>query len=101
MSCLCVECVGDWSWLALQFALQDLKIAMLQVYAHGLYSTVWYTTSACVCLCVCVFVCLCVCVFVCGCMKCPASYRGLPLVLGEFDWACKGAIPFWLLLFRS
>ena len=38
----------------LQFALQDLKtalIAMLQVYTHWLYGTVWYTTSVCVCLC--------------------------------------------------
>ena len=61
MSCLCVVCVSTWSWLALQFALQDLKIAliaMLQVYSHCLYGTVWYTTS--MCLCVCVWVCRCV-----------------------------------------
>ena len=55
----CVACVSVWSWLALQFALQDLKtalIAMLQVYTHWLYGTVWYTTSVCVCVCVCVCV---------------------------------------------
>ena len=49
--CLCVACVGVWSWLALQFALQDLKtalIAMPQVYTHCLYGAVWCTTSACV-----------------------------------------------------
>ena len=36
----CVACVGVWSWSALQFALQDLKIAliaMLQVCTHCLY----------------------------------------------------------------
>ena len=59
VSCLCAVCVSVWSWLvlqfALQFALQDLKIAliaMLQVYTHCLYGTVWYTTSASVCVCV-------------------------------------------------
>ena len=48
-------CVCVWSWLALQFALQDLKtalIAMLQVYTHRLYGTVWYTASVCACVCV-------------------------------------------------
>ena len=43
LSCLCVACVGVWSWPALQFALQDLKtalIAMPQVYTHCLYGTV-------------------------------------------------------------
>ena len=75
MSCLCVTCVSVWSWVALRFALQDLKIAliaMLQVCTHCLYGTVWYTTSVCVrvrvsvCLCarvrvhdVCLSYCMC------------------------------------------
>ena len=45
-------CACVWSWLALQFALQDLKtalIAMLQVYTQCLYGTVWYTANVCVC----------------------------------------------------
>ena len=57
VSYLCVVCVSFWSWLALQFALQDLKtalIAMLQVCTHCLYGTVWYTTTVCICVCVCV-----------------------------------------------
>ena len=53
VSCLSVACVSVWSWIALKFALQDLKtalIAMLQVYTHCLYGTVWYTISVCVLL---------------------------------------------------
>ena len=52
LSCRCVACVSVWSWLALQFALQDLKtalIAMLQVHTHCLYGTAWYTTTLCMC----------------------------------------------------
>ena len=57
VSCLCVACVAVWSRVALQFALQDLKtalIAMLQVYTHCLYGTVCLCVSVCVCVCVCV-----------------------------------------------
>ena len=53
--CLCVACVSVWSWIALQFALQDLKTALipvLTVYSHCLYGTVWYTTIARLCVCV-------------------------------------------------
>ena len=56
VSYLFVACVSVWSWLALQFMLQDLRtalIAMLQVYTHCLYSAVWYTSNVCVCVCVC------------------------------------------------
>ena len=67
VSCLCVAYVSVWSWLAMQ--LHDLKaalIALLQVYTHCLYSTVWYTTSVCLFVRVCVRgcgrVCFCVCV---------------------------------------
>ena len=28
VSCLCVLCASVWPWFALQFALQDLKIAL-------------------------------------------------------------------------
>ena len=59
VSRLCVVCVIVWSWLALQFALQDLKtalVAMLQVYTHCLYGTVGILQAS-VCVCVCVRVC--------------------------------------------
>ena len=62
VSCLCVACVSVWSWLALQFALQDLKtalIAMHQVYTCRLYGAVWYTASVCVCVCAYVRACVC------------------------------------------
>ena len=58
VSCLCVACVSVWSWSALQFALQDLKIALTNTPSvqplFVLYCIVYYK-SMCVCVCVCVF----------------------------------------------
>ena len=64
VSCLCVAFVSVWSWFALQFMLQDLKIAL----AHApsvhqqfvLYRMVNYK-SVCACL-----VCVCVSAPACG-----------------------------------
>ena len=58
VSCLCVASFSVGSWLALQFALQDLKtalIALLQVYTHCLYGASYGIPQACVCVCVCGF----------------------------------------------
>ena len=49
MSCLCVVCVPVWSWSALQFALQDLKIVTIWQILHVhplfvLYCIVWYNS---------------------------------------------------------
>ena len=66
VSCLCVACISVWSWLALQFVLQDLKIAliaMLQVYTHCLYRMYGMVCYKRMCMCVCVCVCVWVCVW--------------------------------------
>ena len=50
----CVACVSVWSWSALQFALQDLKIALANTPSvhplFVLYCIVYYK-SVCVCVC--------------------------------------------------
>ena len=50
---LCVVCVSVWSWCALQFALQDLKIALVNTPSvhplFVLYCIVYYK-SACMCV---------------------------------------------------
>ena len=60
--CCCVlhvlVCVSVWSWSALQFALQDLKIAMANTPSvhppFVLYCIVYYkSVSVCKCVCVC------------------------------------------------
>ena len=70
---LCVGCVSVWSWSVLQFALQDLKIALANTPSvhplFVLYCIVYYK-RVCVCACVRVHaravVCVCVCVCVAG-----------------------------------
>ena len=46
VSCLCVECVIVWSWVVLQFVLQDLKVALANTPSvhplFVLYYTVYY-----------------------------------------------------------
>jgi hypothetical protein len=79
VSRMCVACASVWSWVALQSALQCLKIPLANTpNAHPLfvlYCTVHYKTerereSMCVVVCMepcaCVCVCLCVCVCVLG-----------------------------------
>ena len=60
---LCVACVSVWSWSALQFALQDLKIALANTPSvHPLFCIVLYCILhewVCVCLCLCLSPCLC------------------------------------------
>ena len=55
---LCVACVSVWSWSALQFALQDLKIALANTPSvHPLfilYCIVYYKRER-VCVYVCIF----------------------------------------------
>ena len=47
--CVCVACVSVWSWSALQFALQDLKIALANTPSvhplFVLYCIVYYMKS--------------------------------------------------------
>ena len=54
---LCVACVSVWSWSALQFVLQDLKIALANTPSvhplFVLYCIVYYKRER-VCVCVCV-----------------------------------------------
>ena len=91
VSCLCVACVSVWSWLALQFALQDLKtalIAMHQVYTYRLYGAVWYTASVCVC--VCVRACVRTCVRACVCFPDTSSLFARLDVLGRIGRGVRG-----------
>ena len=57
---LCVVCVSVWSWFALQFALQDLKITLANTPSvHPLFVLHCIVYYKCVCVCVCVCVCAC------------------------------------------
>ena len=52
VSCLCVACVRVWSWFVLQFALQDLKIALATTPSvHPLFVLYCMAYVKCVCVC--------------------------------------------------
>ena len=81
--CWCVACVSVWSWSVLQFALQDLKIALANTpNAHPLFvlCCIVYYKSVCV-------TCVCVCVCLCACL-CP-----LPTWLAQCNkWICGSGV---------
>ena len=83
VSRLCVACVSVWSWSALQFALQDLKIfticQILHVHPLFVLCCIVCYKRACEYVSVYVCVCVCVCVHVCGCVRaraCSDAIRG-------------------------
>ena len=58
VSCLGMACVSVWSWSALQFALQDLKIALANTPSvHPLFALYCIVSYKSVCARVCVCVC--------------------------------------------